>query len=248
MSTTRAPGVHSVIGHSRAARVRWLCVLLVASASWGTGCVGPEVRGAGRVAMALGYGRPAAPADATHETPLHVGTTEIRAQGLLNVGSVGYAPGLGLRLGASAPAGFAYDVELAPLGVGALLGERGLVALRGGVVARGTPPRRAPELPLRAEANAALQLTRALHITLAAHALASPWDDAPPDNADARVPFGHERGATLRLRWGKTSKPSQWRDFRWGKGYHVGASLHERGDGVGWEVLVGYTLDGVVLD
>ena len=155
-------------------------------------------------------------------------------------GWLAYAAGLDYQFGGGVPGGFAYEVNLYPLGIGTNLGRVAYLAVVIGVGASGVTPHRMPfavqfpaELYFETELGARLRLRlwgRAAW-TLGAEARASGTPSAAFADESAL-------GATLRL----GRRIDKWR-YRSGNGYYLGASYAER---MGMEVVTvmfGYSVN-----
>jgi hypothetical protein len=131
--------------------------------TWRPGDAIPHAFGAGRIAMALGYDRVAdAPAAGGLSDRA---TARLRGRGVYGK-TVGYAFGFDLDVGAGVPLGFAYGGAAYPVGLGAVLGDTGLVGAFSGVGTTGVTARVAPALELPEELRLELDVTRSARVGL----------------------------------------------------------------------------------
>lgn len=168
-----------------------------------------------------------------------LGLAGLRLRGQLGGDVVAYRAGIELTAGATAPAGFAYDCALYPLGVGLRLGAWSRLGVVGGVAAAGATGTVDDAVLLPAEASLELALGGRLRVLARARLS---WVAAAPGRQDGAVTatFADELDASLAVRWGR-------RGDRWGvlggRGTYVGVAYREAEGARMIGVVLGHSID-----
>lgn len=152
---------------------------------------------------------------------------------------VGYLAGLDLHAGSTNPGGFAYQVNLYLLGMGARLGGAGVVGLGTGVGASGAVGTLDDGVELPIEAFLELGVGSRLRILARGRAV---WLGASTGRGDGapNFTFADEVDATLGVRLGR-----RYDDFGFptGNGYFLGAAYREQLGAQFVGAVFGYSVD-----
>ena len=170
-----------------------------------------------------------------------VGLGGLRIRGLVGKGAIGYLAGLELHAGMTWPAGFAYQVDLFPIGVGLRLGERGALGLAAGVGASGATGTMDDAAELPVEASLELGLGSRLRLQARGRAVWLGNADARQHGAPSFDRAGvDELDGTIALRVGRSYRehglPS-------GNGTFVGVTYREREGATFLGAMIGYGVD-----
>lgn len=170
-----------------------------------------------------------------------VGLAGLRIRALVGKGRVGYVGGLDLHGGMTWPAGFAYQADLYFLGVGARLGDRGVLALGAGVGVSGATGTMDDAVELPVEATLHLPLGGRLRLMTRARLVWLGAADARQHGAPSFDRAGvSELDGTFALRWGRSYREH---GFPSGNGYFAGVAYRE-GLGAGFlGAVIGYGVD-----
>jgi hypothetical protein len=206
----------------------------VARADW------EDYQGAGSLEYEAAYLHTVDQDDADPERAVDgLGLAGFRLRGQVGKSWLGYRIGLDLRAGATAPGGFAYDVDLYAVGVGARLGRWSVVGITGGIGASGATGTVDDAMTFPVEASIELALGGRIRV-LARGRLT--WLAAAPnrDDGSRTVDFADELDATFAIRLGH-----RWTDwgFPTGNGYFVGVSYRESEGAQMVGVILGHSLD-----
>lgn len=169
-----------------------------------------------------------------------VGTAGLRLRGFASRKlPVGYLAGLDLHAGSTNPGGFAYQVDLYLLGMGARLGGAGVIGLGSGVGASGAVGTLDDGVELPIEAFLELGLGSRVRLLARGRAV---WLGAASGRTDGapNFKFADEVDATLGLRLGR-----RYSDFGFptGNGYFVGAAYREQLGAQFVGAVFGYSVD-----
>lgn len=152
---------------------------------------------------------------------------------------VGYLAGLDLHAGSTNPGGFAYQVNLYLLGMGARLGGAGVVGIGTGVGASGAVGTLDDGVELPIEAFLELGLGSRLRVLARGRAV---WLGAATGRGDGApsFTFADEVDATLGVRLGR-----RYDDFGFptGNGYFLGAAYREQLGAQFVGAVFGYSVD-----
>jgi hypothetical protein len=153
---------------------------------------------------------------------------------------VGYAFGADLEVGAAAPAAFAYDLALYPLGIGLGVGPTGVFSVLGGFGASGVTGAVPGGLELPAEARFEIDVTRHARLGARGGVVWLPWVDAR--HAGSKLaPFADELVLGIFARFGVT-RPR--REGALGHGYFFGLERRELMRTFWLGLTVGVEMDG----
>jgi hypothetical protein len=152
---------------------------------------------------------------------------------------IGYRAGIDLRLGATVPFGFAYDVDLYFLGVGARLGTWSRFGVTAGVGASGATGTVDDAAQFPVEASLELALGDRLRV-IARGRIA--WIAAAPERRDGSrtITFADELEASLAFRLGH--RYTDW-GYPTGNGWFVGASYRESEGARMIGGMIGHSID-----
>ena len=148
-----------------------------------------------------------------------------------------YAGGLDYRFGAALPAGFIFDANLLPFGIGATAGQLGMLMVTGGVGVSGATGgllEISAQLPL--ESRLEFDLPAALHGSLW---LRTSWLAAEARHNAAAV---DEVAAGFALRVGR--EDARW-GYAYGSGFCIGTVYINRAGTRALGIVIGHELDGV---
>lgn len=152
---------------------------------------------------------------------------------------VGYLAGLDLHAGSTNPGGFAYQVNLYLLGIGARLGSLGTAGIGTGVGASGAVGTVDDGVEVPVEAFLELGLGSRLRVLARGRAV---WLGAAPGRLDGSPTFSFtdEVDATLAVRLGR-----RYRDFGFpsGNGYFAGVAYREWQGARFVGAVIGYSVD-----
>jgi hypothetical protein len=188
-----------------------------------------------------GGGSLAIEARGQHADELDVGMFGVTARGLGGKGPLMLAGGMSWQLGASLPAGFLYELDVSPIGIG-LLGHTARIAVTGGAgfsAIAGQVPF-AGVFPV--EAYAEVNLGDRVRLGASARAAfvvgAEERKDGAPD-----APFGDEAQAGL---WLRLDTRTEEFGVDGGDGYHLGALVGQRMGVTFFGAAFGFSLDAAV--
>jgi hypothetical protein len=176
-----------------------------------------------------------------HADDLDVGMFGVTARGLGGKGPLMLAGGLSWQLGGSLPAGFLYELEVAPIGIG-LLGRTARLAVTAGAgfsAIAGQVPF-GGVFPL--EAYAELNLGESVRLGAWARAAFVVGAEARKGGAPD-APFGDEAQAGLWLRYDTRTEEF---GVDGGDGYHLGALVGQRMGATFVGAVLGFSLDAAV--
>jgi hypothetical protein len=150
-----------------------------------------------------------------------------------------YRMGLDLNAGATRPGGFAYDVELYPIGVGLRLGKWAIAGVVGGVGASGATGTidDAAVFPV----EAALDFAVGAHVRVLARGRVA-WVAGAKGRVGGApdLPFGDELDGMLAIRIG-----DRWEDYDFpsSNGWYLGAAIREAEGARMYGAVIGHSLD-----
>ena len=167
------------------------------------------------------------------------GLAGVRMRGQAGGDVLGYRIGLELHAGATAPAGFAYDVAFFPMGLGLRLGRWSRFGVVGGIGASGATGTMDDGATFPVEASLELALGARLRVLARGRIT---WLTAA-DARDAGVrtlDAGDELDASLALRLGR-----RWMDYDFptGNGYYLGVGYREAEGAQMIGIVVGHSID-----
>jgi hypothetical protein len=136
-----------------------------------------------------------------------------------------YGAGLDYQLGVSAPGGFAYELDLYPIGFGFMLGHTASLGVRAGVGISGVTGR----LPVTAQFPVEALLEFDLHrrVRVAAWGRVSWVTTDDRSGGSDTASFADELSAGLALRWGKRYYENR-SSMSAGNGFYVAALVTEQ--------------------
>jgi hypothetical protein len=198
----------------------------------------PGVRGAASLEYEAGYVHAIERArDATGVDGLALAGARLRGQA--GGARLQYRAGLDLAAGATAPGGFAYDVNLYAAGVGVALGPWSRLGVAGGIGASGAIGTVDDALQLPVEASLELALGRRLRLLARGRVAWLAAADARQGGA-ASLPVGDQLDASVALRLGRRSRAY---GYPVGNGYYLGAAYREAGGVRMLGVVIGHSID-----
>lgn len=199
----------------------------------------PPIDGAASLEYEAGYVH-AVDAPTPDRGPDGLGLAGARLRGQLGGRRLAYRVGLDLRAGATAPAGFAYDVALYMVGVGLRLGRWSRAGITAGVGASGATGTVDDAVTLPVEASLELALGGRLRV-LARGRVAWVAGAGGRQDGSRTVTFADEAEASLALRLGR--RWDNW-GFPASNGYYLGVAVREAQGARMLGVIVGHSLDG----
>ena len=168
-----------------------------------------------------------------------LGLAGARLRGQIGTSFVNYRVGVDLRAGATAPAGFAYDVDVYAVGLGLRLGRWSRFGVTAGFGASGATGTLDDAIQIPVEAMLEVALGGRLRVLARGRvAWLSQADDR--DAGTRSLWFGDELDATFAIRLGH-----RWDDwgFPVGNGYYLGVNYREAQDQRMIGAVVGHSLD-----
>jgi hypothetical protein len=169
-----------------------------------------------------------------------LGLAGARLRGQAGGDVLGYRIGIELHAGATAPAGFAYDVAFFPMGVGLRLGRWSRAGVVGGVGASGATGTMDDGASFPVEASLELALGGRLRVLARGRVTWLAGADARDDGARS-LSFGDELDASFAVRVGR-----RWMDYDFptGSGYYLGVGYREAEGARMVGVVLGHSIDG----
>ena len=168
-----------------------------------------------------------------------LGLAGARLRGQIGGPSFHYRVGLDLRAGATAPGGFAYDVDLYFLGTGLLLGRWSRVGITGGIGAAGATGTLDDVVQFPVECS--LELGLGDHVRVLARGRLA-WVAAARGRTDGSptVGFADALDASLAIRLG--DRKVQY-GFPAGNGYYLGVAYREADGARMIGAVIGHSID-----
>ena len=168
-----------------------------------------------------------------------IGLAGPRLRGQLGSSLVGYRVGVDLRAGATAPGGFAYDVDLYLLGLGLRLGRWSRFGVTAGFGASGATGTLDDAIQIPVEAMLEVALGRRIRV-IARGRIAWVGQADARDAGMSALPWGDELEASFAIRVG-----NRWTDYGFpvGNGYYLGVNYREAEDTKMIGAVIGHSLD-----